>query len=581
MRRFARQISKRFRRDERGVFLVWFALMLTVMLAFAGFAVDFWRWSHEGAKEQKAADAAALAGAVYMLDNPSLAYSNATTVLTNNGYTNGQKNTVVTMTQGSKSNQLKVKVSRTVKNYFGSLVGQGNTTITKTSIAEYIQSIAMGSPINRLGNDPDSYTGSPTDNYPFYWLQFSGHEHSKVWGDAVLGSGCGIDPITPASATPDNCSGGTNSDYDNRGYFYEIEVKAGASGPLTVQAFDPAYVQVGTQCGDDSGNDNLLQASQLTTAQISHWPGGSATPAQRYNPAATSQYCTGDFAIDPTDPATWTTYTLRAPDNTAWDATDNPVVSGCQIEIPGYYGDIQAKLQNSTLFFTRPDGTQEWFAEVFRQWYTLCTVSSPTVGSYFLQIESGKANGTSDNGDGSNHFALRAGLGGSYTTALAAVHGDSKMGVYANVANVTANFYLARVLPSLKGRSLVLDLFDVGDSSGTGTIQLVPSADMTNNGVGMASFPGCTYTAPPGNATGPPWGTFIATTSLCQVTPVTRTTYNGQWIQVKVPIPANYSCNTASTTGCWMKIRYTFTSSVNDNTTWSARVDGTPVRIIQ
>ena len=45
------------------------ALTLTLMIAMAGFAVDFWSWNREGAREQKAADAAALGAAVFMPNN--------------------------------------------------------------------------------------------------------------------------------------------------------------------------------------------------------------------------------------------------------------------------------------------------------------------------------------------------------------------------------------------------------------------------------------------------------------------------------------------------------------------------------
>ena len=55
-----RALGRRSRRDERGFFLVFLAVLLVTILALAGFAVDFWHWNHEGSRMQKAADAAAL-----------------------------------------------------------------------------------------------------------------------------------------------------------------------------------------------------------------------------------------------------------------------------------------------------------------------------------------------------------------------------------------------------------------------------------------------------------------------------------------------------------------------------------------
>ena len=53
-------------RDDSGLIAVWFAVLVPVLFAFAAFAVDVSRWYVETERMQKAADAAALAGVVYM-----------------------------------------------------------------------------------------------------------------------------------------------------------------------------------------------------------------------------------------------------------------------------------------------------------------------------------------------------------------------------------------------------------------------------------------------------------------------------------------------------------------------------------
>ena len=65
-----RSIVRRARRDERGFVVIFLTVLLVTLLALAGFAVDFWHWNHEGSRMQKAADAAALGGAVFMPENP-------------------------------------------------------------------------------------------------------------------------------------------------------------------------------------------------------------------------------------------------------------------------------------------------------------------------------------------------------------------------------------------------------------------------------------------------------------------------------------------------------------------------------
>ena len=67
----------------------------------------------------------------------------------------------------------------------------------------------------------------------------------------------------------------------------------------------------------------------------------------------------------------------------------------------------------------------------------------------------------------------------------------------------------------------------------------------------------------------------------CQLTNVSSSTYNGKWQYVNVPIPANYTCTVAQAGGCWFTVRFSFPGGVpNDTTTWTAKIDGDPVRLI-
>ena len=61
------------------------------------------------------------------------------------------------------------------------------------------------------------------------------------------------------------------------------------------------------------------------------------TPAVRYASAASSAFCNGDnyYADGGNTANPWTTWTLRAPDVSTWDPTNNPIV--CQAEFPGVY----------------------------------------------------------------------------------------------------------------------------------------------------------------------------------------------------------------------------------------------------
>ena len=558
-----RRIARRAQPDERGFFLVFLAVLLTTLLALAGFAVDFWHWNHEGSRMQKAADAAALAGSVYMPENPGgIAFTTAKQIASRNGFTDGAGDVVITAKKGIRPNQLNVTIKKTVGNYFGTLVGANTTTIVKHAVGEYERSVNMGSPINQFGNDPESTAAHGTPQYPDFWANVFGPRSSKAKGDAYQGNVC--------TGSTDNCSG-SNVDYDPLGYFYGLEVKPGAVGPLEVDVYDPEFAHVGDNCGN---TNNLAGAAALPPNFNPLFP--VANPAVRYAIDATSRYCSGDMyysdAGENNGPP-WTTYFLRSPDDTPNDPTNNPVV--CSVNFPGYNANLVTALQAST----PQTGAPDLFVTYFRQWYRVCTVNSPETGTYFLQVETAKkADGTpTPQGSGANRFAIRAGLQGNFATPNLRLFGEARIGIYANAPAANTTFFLARVLPGAESRNLVVNFFDTGDAAAAGTLTVLPPPD---SNVG-ASFAGCTYTPPPGTSTGPPWGTFTNTQSGCRITNVSSATYNGQWIQFKIPIPDNYDCSFDDPNGCWTRINFAFPSNVQDTTTWTARIEGDPVRLVE
>jgi hypothetical protein len=577
---------------ERGFYMVWFALTFVALTAFAGLAIEYNRWQQIATRAQKAADAAALAGAVFMPENAgNKAYNTAQTISSENGFTNGSGGVTVTTAVGRLPNQLKVTVAINTKNPWGAIVGYNNTTIVRSAVAEYQLPQNLGSPQNSYGDDPESASAQPQ-----FWGNVFGPSSNKDKGDAIQSAGPNAAAVL---CNADNCPSSVNKDYDANGYFYGIDVPAGTSGALNVQVYDPAFVHVGDNCGasDSNANTSLTNAATLTAAQIPGYT-GTVTPATRYSPSGSSAFCNGDnyYGDGPNTANPWTTWTLRAPDISAWDPTNNPIV--CQAEFPGIYPEtsndqpngtvsgteLKTLLQQSTNYpGTNPGRT---FASFFRQWVNICSVASPVQGTYFLQVQTGKKiDGTAaPNGGGSNRFSVRVGLGTNYATSNGLhVYGNQKMGAYANATGANTQFYLTRVLPGEAGKTLVLNFFDTGDASQPGTLAVLPPSDSNVTG---GVFSNCLYTQPPGNATGPPWGTFSSTATGCQITGVSNSgtpNYNGQWVTWQIPIPSDYTCNSASALGCWTKLQFVYPNgtTVSDTTTWSAYILGEPVRLIQ
>jgi hypothetical protein len=141
----------------------------------------------------------------------------------------------------------------------------------------------------------------------------------------------------------------------------------------------------------------------------------------------------------------------------------------------------------------------------------------------------------------------------------------NKMAIYANLPSATTVFYLARVPSGSGGQILNVRLYDVGDAAGTGTISVLAPSDSN------ASFTSCKGVGPiSGNLTN------------CSIA-ASSATHQGKWQTIAVDIPANYACDDNSAIGCWVKLKYSYGSGnqPNDTTSWSASIEGDPVRLVE
>src|SRR3954447_9091275 len=101
--------------DEGGFVLVWMAIMLFVLIGLAGLAVDLGNWYFTANREQKAADAGALGGAVLLPGDPHGAVSTAVATVATNGY--ARPTDVVSSDQdGLLPTQLRVTITHKVDN---------------------------------------------------------------------------------------------------------------------------------------------------------------------------------------------------------------------------------------------------------------------------------------------------------------------------------------------------------------------------------------------------------------------------------------------------------------------------------
>lgn len=590
---------RRRRATEAGYAAIITALLAaTILIPLTAFAVDVARWYTELERVQTAADAAATAGVTFMPDDFTNARATAIQISGRNGYPNSGTSTVTVATT-SKPSQLKVTVSSTIPNAFAGAFGDQFTTVSRSAVADFNGPAPMGSPCNAYGNEPTgalnlgnaSSTGSTNNrgpsstviaapsggatcnSNPQFWAAIAAPNTPKGNGDAFMTRTCGSGNA--------GCAGTTNTEFDPLGYIYIVRVKEAALGtPFTFQLYDPAFVQVGDAC---AGNPNTSGSGGAFVNNMSPFVPNDGVA--RYAAGNTTAFCNGDVVNGGAASDIITSYGLRMPTDTFQPKLAAPITT-CQKQYPGYdTTNVRSEVLRSSNSRYKAD-----VAKVFRQWVDLCTFTPTVAGDYYLQIRTNVAlGGTADGqggyqnnpnvfsqagddpsvaGNGNNRFAMR--IKGSQRANIS-ISGFQAMGMYANYTNGTSGanstFNLVRVIPAAATKTLKIGFFDTGDASqpGTLTVQPPPDSNMpssittcTGSGVVNGSIPGC------------------------QLTNVSSATYNGKWQYVNVPIPANYTCTVAQQGGCWFTVRFSFSSGVpNDTTTWTAKIDGDPVRLIQ
>lgn len=579
----------RRRREERGYAAVLTAVFVAfVMLPACAIAIDVARMYLEIQRVQNAADAAALAAVTYLPDDFNAATTTAKAVTRKNGYAD-QGDVAVTVALGAKPTQLKVTVTSTIKNSFAAAFGMDVATVKRSAVADYNGPAPMGSPCNNFGNEPLPWYaettapgqqtvaaqpgGATCSPKPDFWAAIAGPNTPKGNGDAVMTRNC------PDGET--GCNGTVNAEFDPTGYFYAVRVEQSAVGqPVRLQVFDPAHVSVGDNC------ENAPKEVEGTTTRLEDVMNPYTHDGlTRYAGGAAGNFCTGDVGSN-----VITSFGVRGPTDTYQPVNGAPMTD-CVRQFPSYAAD---KATSKTLRDKLNDGTDNGsyrpaVARVFRQWVDLCTFTPTTAGDYYIQVRTNVSlagataidaiggvyggnqrvfsqtdDDTAVGGSGNNRFAFRA-VGPA--KASVSISGWEEMGVYANYPQSNTIFNLVRVIPAAASKTLIITFFDVGDAAGSGTIKVLKPLD-SNLPDNLA---GCTGS---GVRSGP-----LTSCELINVS--SGSGWNRKTQTVRVPIPADYTCESTQRGGCWFRLTVSFPSAVTDTTTWSARVEGDPVRLIE
>jgi len=559
---------------SRGQALVLFVMSIIAILGFTAIVIDVSSYWATTLRVQRAADAAALAGAVFLPGDASSGVSKAQAEATKNGYTNnggsgqcGVARTCVVASQDAVNpRQMDVTIAAPVGTFFMRVFGIDTINASRTAKAVYVLPVPMGSPENFYGtycvtrpghtscpaNTPIPGAASTTVYSTGFWgaIQATGTDHAQ--GDAFIP----LDDRTRSLGT--NPSGGTNPNYaapttNNLGpYNYEVELPAGG----TLYVFDPTACAVGDQLGTGD-----------------HWNDG--------NPAysVTTYYNLYDVNNQPYD---YAGQTLVASSGDLFAREYQYDQSGTY-GTPSYSGDITPTSLDGVEREDCSDGATATAAEGrfwHDKWWPMATVPA---GTYRLNIASASLGAPNQAATFENDWSLEAVGNSDASGNKPRVHGFGRMVGYNIIAGSgLQSFYLAQIGREYAGKTIEIDLFDPGDIGGTGTLRIQsPDGDAYN----YARF---TYRTD-GNC-----GRTRGSTDACSDSTGTRqgittasggnSSFNDTWLQILVPLPSTYGQSGLTPPGVpgpgWWKIEYETTSAANDTTTWMVSIRGNPVHLI-
>jgi Flp pilus assembly protein TadG len=545
-----------FSKQEAGQIIVVFAIMLTALIGMVGIAIDVTYAWRAGLQVQRAADAAALAGVVYMPGDLSTATTRADVIAAANGYTISGNTNVTVSPNPVDNHQLDVSITATVPTFFARLFGINSWTVTRDARAAYILPVQMGSPLNYYGigclvlakpatNPPCNNGGTGLSG-----VTDGGNTFASLggWGSIITkgGNQQNGDAYAPANNAGGNgFDSGANTAYDDGGYNYTVVLPAGGG----IKIFDPGFCAMGN------------------------------------NPSGAGVYGAGDHWIDHDSNNT----NVHSPVSTyyiLWNTHDQPLNQSAWTQVSGSYsGSLFENQKGSDTNNGGPangSGYSTSSCDAYHDtWWVWPSAQGLVAGTYEVEVTTTNDGNSTINQytNAENMFAIEA-VGGANPT----VFGQSRMSVYNNLAGGSQKFYLGKVDQQTGiGKTLEIDLFDIGDVSGDGVLKIWSPAGPggsqvlttfnytadSNWNVSVRNRGGTTTDAQNGNG---------VSQIRCAIAGDAASSFNNTWIRIYIPLGNTYG-NSGLWQGGWWQIEY-IAGSASDTTTWSVNVIGNPVHLV-
>ncbi len=540
-------------RAQRGQTIIIIGFVILFVILLLGLVIDSVRLYILSAQAERAAEAGALAGALYMPTYFSTtspdgedAIMRACAVLQQNGITNcpappGQVGAAISVVTGNQY-ELQVTVTLQADVFFLAYVDPNlaSATVSRDARAEYLPPIQLGS--------RSTYFGDPVDEQAnqSFWARINGPWELKENGDAYTplweegptdpiahpdGGSYSFNrwtpavcctnhqqwpsPITNPDQHPPNFTGAAGT----LGYNYAIVVPAGAQ--VKVQIFNPAFDpsgsnltddDIGSACNDptfgcaafDKPNEYLQMTYSLYSAPI---------PFERSQDTLLTSPAFSPHSLD--------LYSSDLSKHSCTGQAYDPLLAAC-VAIPSYV-----------------DG-----------WHTLYTITNP--GTYRLVAEA-----TGYYGEHGYGVKLTGDDGSSPPPAGTQLWGWNDMCVYFKTSGADSIFDLGEIPAAYAGKTLDFSLFDPGDSSGNVYMKIL---DPSGNPVQLPSWV---------RTVGGSGGTELDATGRI---------YNGLWLHMPIAIPATYNPTPGND---WWQIEYlTPNGQPTDTITINISLNGSPIHLV-
>lgn len=602
---------------ERGAVLVLVAASAVVLMGMAAFAIDIGWILLNNARAQRAADAAALGGVVFLPALPAEANQKAIDIARVNDYDVADGVTTVTPVRVDVR-ELEVGVTKRIPTFFMQVFGVDTVQVSASARAKYVPPVPLGSQADYFGIDPTTPGLGPGEaGSPNFWASIQGpftrKRHGDPYATQCFTQASGADVGRACVSANGEYYGSTRGAPD--GYWYGVEVPEGAPS-FTVQVYDASMVER-TDFDDATGDVRLNMTPQafgaLAEVQIITHDATGGTYTLTFDGDTTDPIAVGGVGGQPEEVGVLDALEaldaigdvsvsplgggrFRVSFNNPLGDLPEMTVDGSLLDPPGSTIEVTTDRDGAdagpttTYRLYAPDGTPFDHRDnpeiggcarsltsgnqaTRDSWISLCTLSNPTPGVYPLRVY------TSGAGSAWNNYSLRIAPSGTGVR----LYGLERMSIYTNIPSGTATFDLAEVDAALAGTNLELEVYDPGDLE-------IPGPNATSNitilGPGGSAWTGgCSIQAAPEGPGEPSYSTveLKAPGQPC-VIDTTRLSgadrYQGRWVRAVIPLTGYTCAGSEADPDCWWQVRYDYASAVLDRTTWRAQVAGNLVSLV-